>query len=212
MQFKQVNCGGDRNFGYIIADENSRAAALIDPSPDPGEVIRIVDGENLQPHYIICTHDHYDHTGGNRKLKRIYGAETVFHTSSGKGDVKVDHGDTLTVGSLTLQVLHTPGHTGDSISLLVNNHLVTGDFLFVGKIGGTRSRKSAQIQFDALVEIMKLDDSISVWPGHDVGVKPSSTIGEEKRSNPFCLRLGDFDQFYHLKENWAAYKREHGIA
>lgn len=211
MIFKQIRCGGDRNFGYIIADENAGEAAVVDPSPDPGEVVRVLEAEQLKPLYIICTHDHYDHTGGNRKLKRAYGARTVFHRSSRKGDVQVDRGDTLTVGALTLQVLHTPGHTGDSISILAEDHLVTGDFLFVGKIGGTRSRNNAQVQFDALIEIMMLDDTISVWPGHDVGVRPSSTIGEEKRSNPFCQRLNDFEEFYHLKETWADYKREHGI-
>ena len=142
---------------------------------------------------------------------RRYGAKTVFHRSAGSGDLKLEEGDTLTLGSLKLKVLHTPGHTPDSISILADNHLVTGDFLFVGKVGGTGSRESARVQFDALKRVMAMEPSISVWPGHDVGVKPSSTLGEEHTQNPFCLRLGNFEEFYHLKENWAGYKREHGI-
>ena len=211
MFFKQISCGGDRNFGYIIADEAANIAAVVDPSPDPDPVIQELEHQSFSVEYVICTHDHYDHTGGNREIKKRFGAKTVFHSSAGTGDVQVADGDVLTVGNLTLQVLHTPGHTGDSISVLAGDNLVTGDFLFVGKVGGTGTREAAKVQFDHLKRVMAIDPKVRVWPGHDVGVKPSSTIGEEKKTNPFCLRLRDFEEFYHLKQNWLAYKKEHGI-
>ncbi len=211
MVFKQISCGGDRNFGYIIADEKTNIAAVVDPSPDPGPVIRELEHRGFQVEYVICTHDHYDHTGGNGEMKRRFSAKTVFHSSAGTGDVHVADGDVLTVGNLSLQVLHTPGHTPDSISILAGDNLVAGDFLFVGKVGGTYSREDARVQFDQLKRVMAMDPNIRIWPGHDVGVKVSSTIGEEKKANPFCLRLHDFEEFYHLKQNWPAYKKEHGI-
>jgi len=212
MIFKQIRCGGDRNFGYIIADEETGEAAVVDPSPDPGPVISELEVNTFDPLYLICTHDHYDHTGGNREMKKRFALSTVFHESAGKGDLRVRDGDTLKVGTLVLEVFHTPGHTADSISILAKDHLVTGDFLFVGKIGGTGTRDQAMVQFDALKRVMAMDESISIWPGHDVGVQASSTIGEERGQNPFCLRLENFEEFYNLKENWAVYKREHGIA
>ena len=211
MFFKQISCGGDRNFGYIIADEKTNIAAVVDPSPDPGPVIRELEHRGFLVEYVICTHDHYDHTGGNGEMKRRFSVKTVFHSSAGTGDVHVADGDVLTVGNLSLQVLHTPGHTPDSISVLAGDNLVAGDFLFVGKVGGTYSREDARVQFDQLKRVMTMDPNIRIWPGHDVGVKVSSTIGEEKKANPFCLRLHDFEEFYHLKQNWPAYKKEHGI-
>jgi glyoxylase-like metal-dependent hydrolase (beta-lactamase superfamily II) len=124
----------------------------------------------------------------------------------------VDDGDILEVGELRLEILHTPGHTPDSMCILVEGHLVTGDTLFVGKVGGTSTRGESETEAESLRRLMALDGQTTVWPGHDVGTSPSSTIARETETNPFCLRLGDFGEFHHLKENWAAYKEEHGIA
>lgn len=211
MYFEQFRCGGDRNFGYLLADLDIGKCAVIDPSPDPDALIRAVKDRGLEIIYIINTHDHYDHTGGNSRVKAISKARLVLHSSSPMAELKVDEGDVLSVGSLKLEILHTPGHTGDSISILAERRLITGDFLFVGKIGGTIGRENALIQFNNLKRVMALDSGITIWPGHDVGVRPSSTIGEERKNNPFCMRLDDFEEFYYLKEHWAEYKRKHNI-
>ena len=89
---------------------------------------------------------------------------------------------------------------------------MTGDTLFVGKVGGTSTREQALVEFESLKKLMALSPDIHVWPGHNYGVRPTSTIGEELESNPFILRLNNFDDFFWLKQNWAAYKLEHGIA
>ena len=90
--------------------------------------------------------------------------------------------------------------------------LVTGDTLFVGKVGGTDYGAGARAEYDSLHrKLMVLPDETEVWPGHDVGVAPRSTIGHEKRTNPF-LRCEDFAAFVELKRNWLEYKRRHGIA
>ena len=215
MEFRQIPCGGDRNFGYLVADSESKKCALLDPSPDPEPALRLVAESGLDILYVINTHDHYDHTGGNQRVQAVSSAQAVLHRSSRRADVPVDEGEGLKIGALELRVIATPGHTMDSISLLVEDpagsRLITGDFLFVGKIGGTTGREDALVQFESLKRVMAMDGAITVWPGHDVGVHPSSTIGEERETNPFCLRLSDFEAFYDLKLNWAAYKREHGI-
>lgn len=211
MYFEQFPCGGDRNFGYLLADLDAGKCAVIDPSPNPDALIKAVQDRGLEIVYIINTHNHYDHTGGNSRVMALSKAKLVLHSSSPVAELKVDEGDVLSVASLKLEIFHTPGHTGDSISILAERRLITGDFLFVGKVGGTVGRENALIQFNSLKRVMTMDSGITIWPGHDVGVRPNSTIGEECKNNPFCKRLHDFDKFYYLKEHWAEYKRKHNI-
>lgn len=212
MIFEQIRSGGDRNFGYLLAEAAGGPGALVDPSPDPEALLARVEELGIRLLYVINTHDHWDHSGGNSQVQAATGARRVLHTSSPLAEVSVYDGDTLGLGELTLTFLHTPGHTGDSICVLAEGRLLSGDTLFVGKIGGTAGEKAAAVQFESLKRIMALEPEVSVWPGHDVGTAPSSTIGREAASNPFCTRLNDFSSFYELKQNWAAYKREHGIA
>ena len=126
-------------------------------------------------------------------------------------DLTVNDGDVLNVGKIRLQVMYTPGHTIDSICILVGDELITGDTLFVGKVGGTGFGNDARQEYDSLHRLMSLPAHIKVWPGHYYGVRPSSTIGDEMKENPFLLRKS-FDSFVELKQNWAQYKKDHGIA
>jgi len=212
MIFQQIRAGGDRNFGYLIGDEETKEAAVIDPSYSPKEFLRAAKKHDLRIVYVIGTHAHGDHTSGISALKERTGAKIVMYASSpGNPDVRVADGDTLKLGQLQLKVIHTPGHTPDSICVLADDKLVTGDTLFVGKIGGTGTDEAARIEHDSLFnKLMKLDDAIEVYPGHDYGVAPTSTIGHERQTNPFLLRK-DFNDFKWLKDNWLAYKQEHGI-
>jgi hydroxyacylglutathione hydrolase len=186
MFFKQVQQHGD-NFSYIIADDTTREAAVVDSSYTAGEITRIIKAENLKLKYIINTHDHSDHTAGNQELRSISTAKIVAHTLSRiNPDIKVNDGDTLNIGTIPLKVIHTPGHTPDGICLLVNNQkLLTGDTLFIGECGRTDmpGGNSKNMYNSLFHKILKLNDNIEVYPGHDYGSKPSSTIGEERRSN-----------------------------
>jgi glyoxylase-like metal-dependent hydrolase (beta-lactamase superfamily II) len=212
MIFQQIRAGGDRNFGYLIGDEETKEAAVIDPSYSPKELVRAAKEQNLKIVYVIGTHGHGDHTNGISALKKKTGAKMVMHTSSPDNpDIPVVDGDTLKLGQLELKIIHTPGHTSDSMCILAGDKLVTGDTLFVGKIGGTGADEAARIEHDSLFnKLMKLDDAIEVYPGHDYGVAPTSTIGHERQTNPFLLRK-DFKDFKWLKDNWSAYKQKHGI-
>lgn len=211
MIFEQIRTGGDRNFAYLIGDEKSSEGALVDPSYNPKECLAAAEKHRLAVRYVINTHGHYDHTDGNQTVQKRTGAQIVAHESARHPhDMSVSDGDVLTLGDLEVKCIHTPGHTGDGICLLVAGKLMTGDTLFVGKVGGTDFGPGAKREFESLHRLMELPDETEVYPGHDYGVAPTSTIGHEKKTNPFLLRT-DFEDFVYLKEHWAEYKREHGI-
>ncbi len=185
MFFKQIQQHGD-NFSYIMADEETEEAAVVDSSYNADEIVKIVKNEKFQLRYIINTHGHSDHTAGNMELKHIFGAEIVAHKISKiHHDLSVDEGDTLKVGKISIKILYTPGHTADSICLLVDDRkLLTGDTLFVGECGRTDfPGGNTKSMHESLNRLQKLNDNVEVYPGHDYGLKPSSTIGEEKKSN-----------------------------
>jgi hydroxyacylglutathione hydrolase len=212
MIFHQIPCGGDRNYGYLMACETTGRACVIDPSPDPQPCFEKARQLRLSIDYIVNTHSHFDHTSGNRFFKEKCDAAVVAHESVSYADIGVSDRGKLELGDIQLLFLHTPGHTADSICILADKMLVTGDTLFVGKVGGTHTAEAHKQEFASLKRLMDLTEDIQVWPGHNYGVRPTSTIGEERQSNPFCLRLNSFDDFVWLKENWAAYKLEHNIS
>ncbi len=200
MFFKQIQKHSD-NFSYIIADEENKHAAVVDSSYNADEIMKIVKNQKLQLKYVINTHGHPDHTAGNSELVSIFGSKIVAHEQSKiSHDISVDDGDTIYIGKISVEIIYTPGHTTDSVCLLIDNQkLLTGDTLFVGECGrtdfpGGNSKSMYESLFGKLI---KLDDDVEVYPGHDYGVKPSSTIREEKNSN-YTLQprnLKDFVEF-----------------
>jgi glyoxylase-like metal-dependent hydrolase (beta-lactamase superfamily II) len=123
-------------------------------------------------------------------------------------------GQILQLGSLELRILHVPGHADDHVLVHVAEHRVaiTGDLLFVGKIGGTGTEDAARAEYGSLHRVLEeLPDDTTIWPGHDYGCRPSSTIMLEKAVNPF-LRCDDFESFLELKRRWPVFKEEHGLA
>lgn len=213
--FEQIRTGGDRNFAYLLGDREAGVAAVVDPSYRPEAVVGRADAQGLRVEYIINTHGHADHANGNAQAKRLTGAKVVaFRGSAVQLDVPVDDGHVLAVGSLSLELIHVPGHCDDHIVVYLERErvAVTGDHLFVGKIGGTGTERAARTQFASLRKLLdRFPNDVTVWPGHDVGCRPSSTMALEKATNPFLLRMADIDAFLTLKREWAEYKAEHGL-
>lgn len=195
--FKRVKLHGD-NFSYIIADEASHEAAVVDVSFNADEIERVLKSENFRLKYILCTHGHMDHIAGNFTLQTNFGGEVVVHAlSKVRSDVKVEDGDILNVGNIEIKVIYTPGHSTDGICLLANGKkLLTGDTLFVGECGRTdmQGGSSANLYNSLFNRLLALDDSVEVYPGHDYGSKPFSTIGEERLSN-YVLKPRSVDEF-----------------
>jgi hydroxyacylglutathione hydrolase len=197
MYFKQVKYRGD-NFSYVIADEPSREAAVVDSSYNADVLIRLLNDRGFKLKYVMNTHGHADHTGGNKALRSAFGAKIVAHRlSSITLDLAVGDGEVIYVGSVCIKVIHTPGHTPDGMCLLVDGtKLLTGDTLFVGECGRVdMPGGSARSLYDSLFnKLMKLDDAVEVYPGHDYGVRPVSSIGEERRSN-YVLQPRSVEEF-----------------
>jgi len=186
MFFKQIQQHSD-NFSYILADEETKEAAVVDSSFNANEIINIISAKKFTLKYVINTHGHSDHTAGNTELTSMFHAKIVAHKLSRLNfDVGVEDGDVLFVGGIQLKVIYTPGHTADSICLLLDGKkLLTGDTLFVGECGRTDfAGGSSKNMYDSLFnKLMKLPDTVEVYSGHDYGASASSTIGKERKSN-----------------------------
>jgi hydroxyacylglutathione hydrolase len=195
--FKQIKQYGD-NFSYVVADVGLKEAAVIDSSYNVSEIIRLLKNENMRLKFVINTHGHSDHTAGNVELQSKFSAKIVAHKLSAiASDIQVDDGDVLKVGAVSIQVIYTPGHTKDGICLLIDNEkLLTGDTLFVGECGRTdlAGGDSRSLYFSLFDRLLKLDDAIEVYPGHDYGSKPFSTIEKERKAN-YTLQPRSLEEF-----------------
>ncbi|MEM2104718.1 MAG: MBL fold metallo-hydrolase, partial [Candidatus Bathyarchaeia archaeon] len=185
------------NFSYILADETTKEAAVVDPNFNVDEIVQTLKKQNFKLEIIINTHWHRDHTAGNQELQKMFNAKIAAHKLSKiNKHIALDDGDTLKVGRIKIKVIHTPGHTPDSICLLVNSKLLTGDTLFVGECGRTDlPGGNPKEMYDSLFnKLLKLDDNIEVYPGHDYGARSYSTIGEERKTN-YTLEKRTLEEF-----------------
>jgi len=197
------------NFCYLVGDKSLKTCALIDPAFETDRILAEAGGLGYRVTHIINTHGHSDHTAGNEAIKTATGAKLLIHEVDanrlgkvvhktfsrilgGKGspapDVLLNDNDLIQIGDGTnLRVIHTPGHTPGSICLYSDGHIFTGDTLFVGAVGRTDlpGGSSKQLRTSIQEKIYTLPGSTIVWPGHDYGPSPSSTIEQEKHTNPF---------------------------
>lgn len=210
--FEQIRSGGDRNFGYLLGDREARSGVLIDPSYSPDVFAERARAQGLTITHVINTHSHPDHTNGNDRALALTGAVLAAHPLMSPR-VPLDDGRSLSIGELRLTAHHVPGHCADHVVLYESVHslLVTGDLLFVGKVGGTENDEDARVEWRSLQRLLTLvPDEATVWPGHDYGARPSSTIGLEKRTNPF-LCCADETAFLTLKAEWPQVKQRLGL-
>jgi len=202
MIIRQLEVGYLDNFCYIVGCDNTRQALVIDPGPDVERIVSAAEKENLEIVTIVNTHGHGDHTAGNAGLKARTGARVHIHELDGDrypgADVLLSAEETLPLGDITFDVIHTPGHTPGGICLHAQGNLFTGDSLFVGDSGRTDLPGGDRPALGKSIRrLMKLPDHTIVWPGHDYGPTPSSTIGWEKRNNVNAKEYG----YYYSMSN-----------
>ncbi|MBR9980322.1 MAG: MBL fold metallo-hydrolase [Desulfatitalea sp.] len=208
MKVTQIKLSRMDTFCYLVGDEVSGKGALIDPAFDVPRILETVRAAGLSITHVINTHHHADHTAGNAEVLRATGARLCIHKQDapalvkltgrtfarvlgGKGSpaahVLLTDGDIVRIGAIMLTVLHTPGHTPGGICLYATGHVFTGDTLFVGAVG--RSDMSGgdgrQLIESIHTKIYTLPGETIVWPGHDYGDAPHSTVAAERESNPF---------------------------
>ena len=187
MIFEQIATGGCQS--YLVGCADTRVAALIDP--ELGQIdhyLALAARDGLRVHYAIDTHTHADHFSATRQLARQLGVPVVMHRASPAPfvDMRVGDGEMVAVGKLRLKVLHTPGHTADSMCLQVGDRLFTGDTLLFGGTGRTDlPTGDANALFDSLFDrVLKLDPELRIFPAHDYTGSQLSTIGQELATNP----------------------------
>lgn len=188
-----------QNFSYIMGDEKSMECAVIDAGWDVDKLIDIANKEKLKITKIILTHSHYDHVQKVDELASKTNAIVHFHEDDfneisrviKNPNIKIrklKNNDEIKIGKIKIKVVHTPGHTPGAICLLAENKLLTGDTLFVNAIGRTDLAGGDSLNlFESLQKLKKLNDDIEVYPGHDYGNIPFSTIGDEKKINPYFM-------------------------
>jgi len=213
--FEQIRAGGDRNFGYLLGDRDTRQGVLIDPSYSPEAFVQRARDQGLAVTHVINTHGHPDHTNGNARARELTAAPVAAFADSLLISPDLGLGDEqeLEVGGLRLQFLHVPGHCPDHLVLYEPSWriVITGDLLFVGKVGGTTNDDDARTEWASLRRLLdRFPEDATVWPGHDYGVRPSSTIGLERATNPF-LRCPDLAAFIALKRDWPTVKQRLGL-
>ena len=194
MIVHQISVGPMQNFSYIIEDESTHEAIVIDPSWDLEKITSIIEEQNLIPKYIVNTHWHDDHTRGNDELAKKLSVKIVQHEESTlQNDMTVKNGDSIKFGCSELVVYHTPGHSKDSICLVGDGKIFSGDTLFVGNCGRIDlPGGSANELYHSLFDVLhSLDDNLVLYPGHDYGVTATSTIGNEKTTNPVMQKMNE---------------------
>jgi len=202
---KQMLLGPMMNFVYIIGSGETGEAAVVDPGWDVDRIISEAASDGLRITRIIATHAHMDHVNGVAELKAKTGATVLAHPQEipelrrfAPEATALDPDEKLNLGDLRLGFLHTPGHTPGSICILVGNALISGDTLFVGNIGRCDLPNSdPEALFHSLASLKELDDETLVLPGHHYGDRPTSTIADEKRYNPY-LRIPDVETWMRM--------------
>lgn len=213
MIFEQLNIGGgEKNLAYLIGDETNGVAAAVDPSGKPEVFEMSAQRHGLKITHILVTHSHHDHIAGTDELKAHTRAVVAGHPLNPVVDYPLSDGDVLSIGKVQMKTIHCPGHATDAVIYLVNKEkLIVGDEIFVGGVGITRGEDQARLHYHNLHNIiMKLDDNVEIYPGHDYGTKPVSTISEQRETNPY-MQQPDFDSFWNLRRNWKTYVKEHGV-
>lgn len=217
---KQLSLGPMQNYVYLIGDPETKEAAVVDPAWNVPAILKTVAEDGYRLTHVLLSHGHYDHINGVEEVVEKTDATVCAEKGEleefiyeGVGGMviprsslkKTSVAESVRVGNLDIQMIHTPGHTPGSRCMLVRpksggqaQALMTGDTLFVGTIGRCDFPYSSTTDlFHSLSKIKKLDDATVFYPGHDYGAHSSNNLGREKKTNPF-LMANTVEDFYRL--------------
>lgn len=208
MIVKQYEVGNFSVFCYLIGDEETQEGLFIDPADETKRLLSEAKSYGINRiKYVVNTHSHVDHIMGNAEMVKSTGAKIIIHeedasdlvrtpsyllqmfhaTPSPSADILVKEGEMIQVGNIKIRVIHTPGHSPGGMSLYVDGMVFTGDTLFVGAVGRTDFPGSSWEELEASIrnKLYVLPGETVVFPGHNYGATPTSTIQYERRHNPF---------------------------
>lgn len=205
MIFKQISVGPMRNFNYLIGDEGTKQAAIVDPAFEEEKLYAAAETNRLTITAILQTHTHPDHVEAMARVvgkldPRIYvhGDERQAIGNHSDKIHAVDEGDTIRIGDLSVKVFSTPGHTPGGLTFQVENKLITGDVLFVEGCGRVDlPGGDMEMMWETLQKLKNMEEDLEVYPGHDYGSRPHSTLKHEKKHNPYLT--ASKEEFYRIR-------------
>jgi glyoxylase-like metal-dependent hydrolase (beta-lactamase superfamily II) len=220
IYLKQLQLGPMQNYVYLVGDSETKEAAVVDPAWNVPAILSALQEDGYKLTHVLLSHGHYDHINGVEEIVEKTDATVCAEKSEleefiyeGMGGMviprsslkKTSVAESVRVGTLDIQMIHTPGHTPGSRCMLMRpkaggqaEALMTGDTLFVGTIGRCDfPYSSPNALYQSLAKLKKLDDAVTLYPGHDYGASSSNQLGREKKTNPF-LMARELEQFLQL--------------
>lgn len=205
----QIPLGRMKNLVYLVACPTTGRAAVIDPAWDVGRILAETEDRGWEISTILLTHTHHDHVEGVDETARRTGAPVRVHALEKDGSPVPPHadhllqdGDAFRIGEREVEVLHTPGHSPGAVCYRSGGALFTGDTLFVGRTGRmVFAGGSIEQMWQSVQRLRELPEDLVVYPGHDYGPSPTSTIGRERRENAF-FQPDTLEEFRRVAEDW----------
>jgi len=206
LYLRQLEIGPMQNFVYLIGDQRVKEVLVVDPAWDVPAILREAQKDGMKIKGALVTHTHFDHVNGAEDLLQATDGTIYVHKKeesalpvSSTNLHAVESGDRIKIGEVEIQLIHTPGHTPGSQCFLVEDKLVSGDTLFIGYCGrcDLPGGDPEEMYRSLTQKLMKLSDRVVLYPGHNYSSKPVSTLGDEKKTNPYFKPDQTLKNFLH---------------